>query len=192
VVDLTTHWAGPLCTALLAAAGAQVFKVEPDCRPDGFRAHPAVYEHLNHNKVHCGLDLRQYDDREAFERLVRSADLVIWSFGRRVMPNFGYGPADLRRINPEVATAAIVAFPAGSPEQDWIAYGSGVHAASGLGLVNGAPTPASISYPDPLAGLVAFVQTVDLLSRIGPSLHAEIALADVVRPLLASDVGGRR
>lgn len=35
VVDLTTHWAGPLATSLLAGAGASVIKVDPRCRPAG-------------------------------------------------------------------------------------------------------------------------------------------------------------
>src|SRR5581483_8056594 len=38
VVDLTSMWAGPLCTWLLGRLGAAVLKVEPAVRPDGMRA----------------------------------------------------------------------------------------------------------------------------------------------------------
>ena len=53
----------------------------------------------------------------------------------------------------------------GAPESSWVAFGRGVHAASGLGMVDGVPTPALLAYPDPLAGLVAFAAVLRALGR---------------------------
>jgi len=58
VVDLSSLWAGPLCTNVLRLAGARVVKVESTRRPDGARAGPpAFFDLLNSGKAHAGLDL---------------------------------------------------------------------------------------------------------------------------------------
>jgi hypothetical protein len=195
VVDLSSLWAGPLATGLLARLGARVIKLDPGCRPDGFRVHPRLYQGLNGAKEIVDLDLRRPDHRARFEALVAKADLVVDSFSRRVMPNLGYGPAALRSRNPKLATLSIVAFPAGTAEQDWVSYGPGVHAASGLGTTVGPDgavrfQPARLAYPDALAGLAAFALATLLLSPAGAGggthgrgAHGEVSLAGAIAPL---------
>lgn len=191
IVDLTALWAGPLATALLAAIGAHVIKIDPSCRPDAFAEHPRLYQHLNARKEIMDLDLRVDDDRHRFETLIASADLVVDSFSRRVMPNLGYGPDQLRRLAPRVGTLSIRAFDPSSPQADWVAYGPGVHAMSGLAeqrSVEGRrPTfrAAPIAYPDALAGLSAFATAVELLSENGPTEHRTVALSTTIAPLLS-------
>ncbi|MGI9612510.1 MAG: CoA transferase [Acidimicrobiales bacterium] len=191
VVDLSALWAGPLATALLAKVGAEVIKVDPSCRPDAFAEHPRLYEHLNHRKEIVDLDLRVDDDRRRFEALVASADLVVDSFSRRVMPNLGYGPKQLRRLAPHVRTLSIRAFEPSSPQADWVAYGPGVHAMSGLAEqrpVDGrrAPfRPAPIAYPDAVAGMSAFAVAVELLADSGQAEHRTVALSTTIAPLLS-------
>ncbi len=182
VVDLSTHWAGPLATKLLAEAGARVVKVDPDCRPDGFRTRRALYHDLNGTKEVVDLDLRRRGDRDRFERLLRGADLVVESFSRRVMGNLGYDPATLFTIEPRLSLLSIKAFPVDTPEQDWLAYGPGVHATSGLGLIGPEPRPAPVAYADFLAGLSAFRLALRLLSE--SAVHAEVALAAAIAPLV--------
>ena len=174
VLDLSSLWAGPLSTHLLQTAGATVTKLDPDCRPDGFRERPNLYRQLNDGKKVVSLDLRQPDDRATFEALVRDADLLIHSFSRRVMPNLGYDHEKLRTINPTLTTVAISAFPLGSPEQDWLAYGSGIHAVTGLGLSTGRARPSAVAYPDPLTGYAAASAA---LRTVGTPTHTEVALA---------------
>jgi len=198
VIDLTSLWAGPLATSLLADLGARVVKIDPDCRPDGFRDHPALYAQLNGAKEIVDLDLRRDGDRRRFEALVDEADLVVDSFSRRVMPNFGYGPDDLRRRNPAVATLSIVAFPAGTREASWVSYGPGVHACCGLGTQIGGDgrrrfEPAPIAYPDALAGMEAFAVAAELLAAAGPGVlpHREVSLAGVLAPVVARAIADR-
>ncbi len=202
VVDLTSLWAGPLATSLLADLGARVVKIDPDVRPDGFREHPELYAQLNGAKEIVNLDLRRDDHRGRFEALVDEAALVVDSFSRRVMPNFGYGPDDLRRRNPRMATLSIVAFPAGSREAAWVSYGPGVHAFCGLGTLIGTAgrrrfQPAAVAYPDALAGLESFAVAAELLasraatgSGAGPAPlpHREVSLAGALTPLVARAV----
>lgn len=197
VVDLSTHWAGPLATALLAKVGAEVIKIDPDCRPDGFRARPALYQHLNGAKETVDLDLRQDQDRTRFEQLLDRADLLVESFSRRVLPNLGYDTDRLRRRWPRLGLLSLKAFPADRPEADWLAYGPGVHAASGLGLVEGEARPTPIAYPDLIAGVAGYRAAVDMLaSPASPAGHgtgagramAEVSLFEAIAPLVAASM----
>lgn len=198
VLDLTNMWAGPLATWLLESLGATVTKVEPAFRPDGFRAragggiHPrgrqcdpgrdsAMWNALNHGKDIVDLDLRRAADRDRFSALAGASDVVIDSFSPRVMANFGLDlPAGPLYVS-------MPAFPPG-PERDWVAYGSGVHAWSGLGdLGGGAVGPAAVSYPDPLAGLSAALGVAAALRGRGRVTRLECPLAAAVAPLAARE-----
>ena len=192
VVDLSVLWAGPLATSLLAAIGAEVIKVDPEARPDGLRHHDEVYRYLNGNKSVVDLDLRQDADRRQFEALLERADLLVDSFSRRVMPNFGYRPADLLVRFPRLSWISIVAFPLGSAEQHWVSYGPGVHAISGLADRGTGPfQPAPIAYPDAVAGLLAFAVAAEMLWTGTSSGRAEISLAGALAPLIDRAVADR-
>ncbi len=187
VVDLTALWAGPLATMLLADQGIRVVKVDPKPRPDAFAEHTKLYQHLNGGKDIIDLDLREPEHRRRFEALLGQADLLVDSFSRRVMPNLGYDRGELKRINPKLSTLSIVAFPQASPEADWLSYGPGVHAASGLAAsLDERPTyrSAPIAYPDALAGLNAFGVAVNALAG-GGGTSQEVSLASSIEPLLS-------
>ncbi|MFC5335578.1 CoA transferase, partial [Mycobacterium branderi] len=84
VADLSSLWAGPLCTHLLARAGAVVVKVESPARPDGTRrGEPAFFDWMNFGKLSYCVD---FDDG-ALRDLLSAADVVIE----------GSRPAALRR-----------------------------------------------------------------------------------------------
>jgi len=156
-VDLTSMWAGPLATRLLAEAGAEVDTIEAACRPDGLRGTPAMFDHLAEGKRRHDLDLRGADARAALVDLVADADVVVESFSPRVMPNFGLDAATLVAVNPEILVVSMPAFAPGTAEPDWVAYGTGVHAHAGLGIgADGVAWAPADTYPDPLAGLATF------------------------------------
>ena len=82
VVDLTSLWAGPLTTSLLAATGATVIKVEGPNRPDGTRGgDPRFFDLLNAGKLAVALDLRAEPGRRGLGRLLDRADVVVESRG---------------------------------------------------------------------------------------------------------------
>lgn len=209
VVDLTSMWAGPLCTQLLARAGAQVIKVTCAKRPDGLLDTP-LYDPLNSCKNTVDLDLDLPADRCEFDRLLTDADLLVTSLSMRALANFDLTPRGLASIAPRLRTLAITAFPADTPETDWIAYGTGVHAAVGLGRLTDRALAPAYSYPDPLAGLLACAIAIDQLvsascsvsashiastSHIASashpasashiaSLHRRVSLAEAIQPLV--------
>ena len=186
VLDLTSLWAGPFATALLADHGAEVVKIDPDCRPDGFGERPNLYTALNRNKEIISLDLRYGPDRSQFDDLLLWADVLISSFSRRVLPNLGLGGDDLRQRNPRLRTVAIVGFATGVFESDWLAYGSGIHAVSGLGLAGGVAQATSVAYPDPLTGYLAVGAVLSGVSCEVPlSLSGQLVAAETARSGLA-------
>ena len=181
VVDLTSMWAGPLCTELLGRSGADVRKVTSAVRPDGLAGSP-MYAELNEHKTVIDLDLRCSAGREALDSLLASADLMVTSLSPRALDNLQLLPAQLVGMHPQLRTLAITAFEADSAEADWVAYGTGVHAASGLGWLDDEPQVPAYSYPDPLAGLLAARVAVDQLAGVAPQ-HARVSLAGAVAPL---------
>jgi CoA-transferase family III len=185
VVDLSAMWAGPLCTRLLADWGADVLTVEPDVRRDGLRLSPAQFAVLDQGKRRVPWDLRVAADRAAFEAAVAAADVLVESYSRRVLPNLGYPPERLHALNPRLVVVQLRAFPADTPESHWVAYGRGVHAASGLGVVDGVPAPALLAYPDPLAGLEAFGTILGALGANRGTV-VEVSLASALASLLPS------
>lgn len=182
IVDLSTHWAGPLATKLTADSGMDVVKVDPDCRPDGFRCRPGLYQHLNGSKEIVNLDLRNSGDRTTFEALLATAGVLVESFSRRVLPNFGYSNNDLARLFPDLSIVSMKAFPQSDPRANWLAYGGGVHAASGLGMVKGKPQPTPLPYPDFLAGIQGFRAIAE--ASTSPGSRAEVSLASSIVPLI--------
>lgn len=189
IVDLTSMWAGPLCTELLGRAGAEVRKVSSAARPDGL-AGTAMYAELNAHKTAVELDPRFGAGRDALERLLATADLLVTSLSPRALANLELLPEQLCVRHPRLHTLAVTAFEPDSPECDWIAYGTGVHAASGLGWLGDEPHAPAYSYPDPLAGLRAARVAVDQLAGVAPQ-HRRVAMAGVVAPLVGSTACSR-
>jgi hypothetical protein len=71
VVDLSSLWAGPLCTQLLQDAGARVVKLESAARPDGARfGAPAFFDLLNAGKASVALELATQHGRDALRHWV--------------------------------------------------------------------------------------------------------------------------
>ncbi|WP_420442845.1 CoA transferase [Candidatus Poriferisodalis sp.] len=183
VVDLTSMWAGPLCTELLGRAGAEVHKVTSTARPDGLAGSP-MHAELNAHKKVVDLDLRLAADRRSLDQMLTSADLLVTSLSPRALANLDLLPSQLCARHRSLCSMSITAFESGSAECGWIAYGTGVHAASGLGWLGDEPQAPAYSYPDPLAGLRATTVALDQLAGAAPQ-HQGVSLAGAVAPLAA-------
>jgi crotonobetainyl-CoA:carnitine CoA-transferase CaiB-like acyl-CoA transferase len=103
VVDVTTSLAGPYCTELLGALGADVIKIEPpatgdECRawgPPFWNGESTMFLAMNASKRSVALDLRR--GRDVLLRLVDSADVFAQSLRpglaeKRSAPSAGRGP----------------------------------------------------------------------------------------------------
>lgn len=95
VVDLTSSLAGPACTQLLAALGADVTKVE---RPDGDEARawgPSMFFAVNAGKRSLVLDLKDPAGRAELLRLTEDADVFVTSLRPGAAERLGLGPDEV-------------------------------------------------------------------------------------------------
>ncbi|WP_326523874.1 CaiB/BaiF CoA transferase family protein [Sphingomonas sp.] len=137
VLEMGTFITGPAAGMLLADMGARVIKVE---RPDGgdpFRAYRGTlyaphFQTYNRNKQSITLDTRQPEDLEAFDALVRTADVFIQNFRPGVAERLGVSAERLREINPRLIYCSISGFGPDGPECDRPAFDTVAQAASGF------------------------------------------------------------
>ncbi|MBN8868667.1 MAG: CoA transferase [Solirubrobacterales bacterium] len=117
VVDFTRLFAGPLCTMTLADMGAEVVKVEGPGGDDARNFGPPFlggegmnFMALNRGKRSVVLDLKASEGREAAQKLVADADVVVENFRPGVAERLGIGFDDLRAINPGLVYCSISGF----------------------------------------------------------------------------------
>lgn len=186
VVDLSSLWAGPLCTQVLRRAGAEVVVIEASSRPDGSRAaHPGFHERLAEGKDHRVLDLRSADGRAGLHDLVDGADVVVSSARARALHQLGLDPD---------------AFLAGGRDRVWVAVtghgwtsdriGFGDDCAAAAGLVawgaDGRPRFAADAVADPLTGALAARAVLDAWT-VGGRWFVDAALAGAAASVVGPD-----
>jgi alpha-methylacyl-CoA racemase len=111
VLDLSRHLPGPLAARLLADLGARVVKVEEPLLGDPVRMSPpgvgALGAILLAGVESVALDLKASGGREALERLIARADVLIESFRPGTLARLGFPPEDLRSRHPRLVIASI-------------------------------------------------------------------------------------
>jgi crotonobetainyl-CoA:carnitine CoA-transferase CaiB-like acyl-CoA transferase len=145
VVDVTSSLAGPYCTEILGALGADVVKVEHPERGDEARAWgPAFWEGssvmfyaANLNKRSLALDLKRGSD--VLLRLVDSADVFLQSLRPGTAVRLGFGPDELRARNPRLTYCDIGAFGRAGPLREHPGYDPLLQAFGGIMSVTGEP-----------------------------------------------------
>jgi crotonobetainyl-CoA:carnitine CoA-transferase CaiB-like acyl-CoA transferase len=145
VVDVTSSLAGPYCTEILGALGADVVKVEHPERGDEARAWgPAFFEGssvmfyaANLNKRSLALDIKR--GREVLLRLVDSADVFLQSLRPGTATRLGLGPDELRARNPRLTYCDIGAFGRAGPLRERPGYDPLLQAFGGIMSVTGEP-----------------------------------------------------
>lgn len=153
VADFSRVLAGPLCTQLLAEAGARVIKVEEPGRgdetrrwgPPFVRGVSAYFLTVNRGKESLTLNLKSKDGWQAAERLVARADVVVDNFIGLKLPE-----------NPRAVRCRIAGFDDGTtPGYDLLAQ-----AESGLmsitGEADGEPVKSGVALSDVLTAHYAF------------------------------------
>ena len=195
VVDLSSLWAGPLATHLLALAGARVVKVESVHRPDGVRrGAPAFYDLLNADKLSVALDLRSAADCARLRALIASSDIVVESARPRALAQLGIDARALVAGVPGLTWISITGYGRVGRGANWIAFGDDAGVAAGLATVTGAavgtPLFCADAIADPLTGLHAAVAALASWQRGGGQL-VDVALRDVVAHAAAFGAGRR-
>jgi CoA-transferase family III len=106
VLDLTRIIAGPVCGMTLAAHGADVMLVTAAHLPS---IAPLVID-SGRGKLSAHLDLRNQQDRQKFEALLRDADIVVQGYRPGGLEALGFGPHDVARIRPGIVYVTLSAY----------------------------------------------------------------------------------
>ncbi|HTY77755.1 MAG TPA: CoA transferase [Candidatus Bathyarchaeia archaeon] len=195
VLELAHLIAGPTAGMYLADMGADVIKVESHEAPDASRSVYGIARagegilHLtvNRNKRALCLDLQKPAGREAFYRVVRSADVVLEGYRNGVAEKLGIDYATLAPMNPRLIYCSVSAF---GPEGPWRAkpgLDALAQALGGLMAVTGEADggPALVGAPvvDTIGGLLAAQGILVALigrGRTGEGQRVDVSLLDGV------------
>ena len=158
VVDLSSLWAGPLCTRLLADRGADVVKVETPRRPDGARRGPlAFFERMNAGKRNVVCELRSAELADLLAR----ADVVVEASRPRALRQAGI-------VAEEMAPKVWLSITGYGRDVDRVAFGDDAAVAGGL-VVHDDDGPLFLAdaVADPLTGIAAAVAVEAALASEG-------------------------
>lgn len=154
VIDLTSMWAGPLCAALLADAGAEVTRYESITRADPTRnAAPGFYRRLNGAKRCLAIDLHAPELADA----IAEADILVTSARPRAFVGLGLAPEQVFERNPGLIWVAITGHGWAGEAGERIGFGDDAAAAGGLvrWTAGGAPRFVGDAVADPVTGMAA-------------------------------------
>ena len=204
VLDFSTLLPGPMCTLLLAEAGAEIIKIERPGQGDEMRSYAPRFGPdsvnfglLNRAKQSIVLDLKQASGREQAIALVRDADILVEQFRAGVMQRLGLGYETLSALHPGLIYCSISGFGQDGPLAQVAAHDLNYLAEAGmLSLTaghDGAPglPPALIAdlaggaYPAMMNILLALRQR----DSTGRGCHLDIAMADHLFPLMYWGLG---
>jgi crotonobetainyl-CoA:carnitine CoA-transferase CaiB-like acyl-CoA transferase len=140
VLDLTSSLAGPYCTQLLAALGADVIKVERpgagdearDWGPPFHEGSSVMFFAANAGKRSLALDLKSAAGRDAALRLAEGADVFVQSLRPGAAERLGLGPAAVRARNDRLVYCSVRAYGAVGPLATEPGYDPLMQAAAGI------------------------------------------------------------
>ncbi|PYQ62828.1 MAG: formyl-CoA transferase [Acidobacteria bacterium] len=183
VADFSRVLAGPLCTQMLADAGARVIKIEEPERGDETRRWGPPFVNnistyflaVNRNKESIVVNLKSRSGSKIAERLVERADVVVDNF----LPAQGLLP----NIPKRTVHCTIRGFDSDTPEADTPGYDLLAQAGSGLmsitGERDGDPMKSGVAFSDILTAHYAYGAIASALfhrERTGEGAELEISL----------------
>lgn len=192
VLDLTRVMPGEFCTMLLADMGAEVIKIEtPSAREDPARS---AFDFVNRNKRSLTLDLKSERGRGLFQRLARTADVIVEGFRPGVTARLGADFATISGLNPRIVYCSLSGFGQDGPYRDRPAHDLNFISLAGvLGLIGEAgarpviPLNLVADYGGAsLHGALGILLALYARERTGRGQHVDISYLDTAISLLAA------
>ena len=110
VLDLSNVLAGPASARTLAEYGADVIKIDPPLPYFGPRVSSWFPMEVSPGKRSIILNLKEKEGKEAFMKLVETADVVVHNFRPGVPLNLGIDYDSLKKIKPNIIYVNLTAF----------------------------------------------------------------------------------
>lgn len=204
VLDFSIIMAGPVCTRLLADAGADVVKVE-SAEGDMVRQRgpfcggiSTYFAQMNCGKQSITLDLKTADGLATAKALAASADVLVENFKPGVMKRLGLDYRTLSRDNPALIYCSISGFGQTGPWAQRPAYAPVIHACSGFDLAHlehqggaGKPAKTGLFVADVVGALNAHGAILTALierERSGRGQYIDVALLDGMLALMVLEL----
>lgn len=188
ILDLTNVIAGPHSTAFLSRFGAEVIKLDPVTPLYDPLIGTLFTFQTGVSKKSALVDITTDQGREAFNRLVRSVDIVVINAAERQMKPLGLDHESLQAVHPGVIFCRLdcLGGPRRGPKTDYIGYDDIIQANSGIMSRFGGPeTPeehAHLGTLDVNCGFAAGLAMAVALyrkHRTGETSRARTSLAAV-------------
>jgi len=199
VIDFSSLLPGPMCSLLLAEAGAKVIKIERPGQGDEMRSYqPAAggdsanFILLNRGKTSISLDLKSANDRQTALSLIEKADVLIEQFRPGVMERLGLSYEIAQALNPGIIYCSISGYGQSGPARDLAAHDLNYMARSGLlslsGDEHGQPGLPCALIADIAAGAYPAMMNILLAlqqrSKTGHGAWLDIAMGENLLPML--------
>lgn len=202
VFDLTQGVAGPYCSMMLAAQGADVIKIEPfegdwlRASRNRYRGHAAGIITCNVGKRSLALNLKRPEAREIAQRVAADCDIIMESFRPGVADKLGLGQTALSAQRPQLIYASISGYGSRGPLRDRGAVDQIMQAFSGWMPLNadaaGKPQRTrNVVLADQIMGLYAYQAISTALIgqlRHGRGAHLEMSLVGAMAAFLATRI----
>ena len=203
VLDFSTLLPGPMCTLLLAEAGADVIKIERSAGDEMRSYTPKMGEDsvnfalLNRGKKSIIADLKSPEVRNKIEALIADADVLVEQFRPGVMDRLGLGYDAASKINPRIVYCSITGFGQTGPNAQIAAHDMNYQAEAGMmslgGDAQGRPIVPPVLTADLAGGAYPAVMNILLglrkRDREGKGCHLDISMADNLFPLMYWGLG---
>ncbi|MDO9024811.1 MAG: CaiB/BaiF CoA-transferase family protein [Zwartia sp.] len=203
VLDFSTLLPGPMCTLLLAEAGADVIKIERASGDDMRDYSPKVgadsvnFSLLNRGKKSIIADLKDTETIEKIKRLIADTDVIVEQFRPGVMDRLGLGYEAVSQINPGIVYCSITGFGQSGPSALIAAHDMNYQARAGMVALSadaqGAPFVPPVLTADLAGGAYPAVMNILLGLRKrdldGRGCHLDVSMADNLFTLMYWGLG---
>lgn len=203
VLEVGNFMAGPFCGMQLADLGAEVIKVETPAGGDMVRSSaPFVngessnFIRLNRNKRSLAVDLKQARGGELFERLAKTADIVVENLRPGAMAKLGLDYAHLNGLNPRLIYVAASGWGQDGPLSQLPGLDIMAQSRSGLMSITGEPggDPVKVGVPIcdlvcALYGALAAVSALAARERTGRGQLIDVSLFESAMSLAVWEAG---
>jgi alpha-methylacyl-CoA racemase len=182
----------------LADYGAEVIKVGPPPRQGGTQIVPPFYAYGGHRGMQRALiDLRSDAGRDAFLKLVATADVVIESNRPGAFARLGLGYDDLAAVNPRIILCSTSGYGIGGAREQWAGHDLNYLAAGGFldcsgRDAEGIPALPGATIADSAGGgmqaVIAILAALLQRSTTGAGQHLDVSVADGVLALMSLNI----
>ncbi len=202
VLEMATMMAGPYAATLLGDMGADVIKIESHYGDDSRHLGPerdgerSPFISINRSKRGVVFDLRQEAGREAFGRLLATADVLITNVREPALSKLGLAYEQVREHRDDIVWAGVTAFGpdgpyAGRPGIDFLAQGY-----AGLIALNGDPSGPQARVTVPVVDVMTSLMVCNgvqaalrVREQTGKGQQIDVCLLDVLTHAQCSGIG---